>query len=292
MNQHQADSEGEVRKFTCFPRFPEEIKRMIWKWSLAPRVVEVKFDCGGPPWRPYSESIVLYNSCETNPTHSGAPELKKEKCFYTITRTPVALEVCQDSRNAVLLFYPLSFGSVWYHPRIRFNFSLDTLYLDEDFYKVSPLFFSILNNEETTKLRYLALDYDSDGVRPGCGSYLKDKNFSKLIQRSVEGLKALRELIMVQQVQYWVAEAEFDVPGGHFDNRRDLEFDRTYLHETMLPFLKGRFPELRPWTEDWNVCKQTVLLGWRDSMIWYWKNDEGTEGGKCEKASDYQVPWK
>lgn len=67
--------------------------------------------------------------------------------------------VCKDSRNAVKMFYPASFGSGWYPSKLLFNFSLDTLYLDKMLLKNIPLFFTSLSaREEMREVRRLALD--------------------------------------------------------------------------------------------------------------------------------------
>lgn len=83
-----SQSLGPLRTFTCFPRLPIEIMQRIWKLTLEPRVIELLFDCGPQDYmRDYDDNKVL---------------LYSKQGFHARVRTPVALEVNQDSRQAVL----------------------------------------------------------------------------------------------------------------------------------------------------------------------------------------------
>lgn len=87
-----------LASFILFPKLPAEIRQIIWRLTLQPRIVEVKFI--------------------------------ESRGFYTRVPTPTALQVYRDSRRALLASYPTCFGNVIYTPLILFNFSLDTLYFD------------------------------------------------------------------------------------------------------------------------------------------------------------------
>ena len=89
---------------------------MIWKLSLRPRIVEVHRQLG-----------------------TG---------FRPLVGPPITLEICRDSRAAVIHLYPLCFGTFWYPPITRFNFVLDAIYLDYDIYRELPFFFGIVNKSE------------------------------------------------------------------------------------------------------------------------------------------------
>jgi hypothetical protein len=88
-----------LQRFTLFTSLPPEIRFIIWRLSLLPRIVE----------------ILASNFC------AG---------FYSQAALPAALHACWESRQAVEALYPSCFGSFLQPERVRFNFDLDTLYLD------------------------------------------------------------------------------------------------------------------------------------------------------------------
>jgi hypothetical protein len=87
-----------LSSFTLFPNLPFELRSLIWKTSCESRMIEVAYDS--------------YDGFTSNIPH------------------PTALEVCQESRNAVINSYPLCFGSIFHPAKIRFNFAIDILYID------------------------------------------------------------------------------------------------------------------------------------------------------------------
>lgn len=127
---------------TCFPRLPLEIRTMIWKQTPGPRVVEILF------------GDEAYYDDRDNESVRAEVCIHNEQGFHTNIRTPVALEICQEPRKAVIASYPLCFGSVWFPRRIRINFEIDTLFINDQNLKVLPLFFSLLDQNESHNLRY------------------------------------------------------------------------------------------------------------------------------------------
>ncbi|KAH9203591.1 hypothetical protein DL95DRAFT_142795 [Leptodontidium sp. 2 PMI_412] len=89
-----------LQRFTLFTSLPLELRFIIWRLSLAPRIVE----------------ILTSDHCT--------------KGFYSQAALPAALHVCRESRQAVEVLYPRCFGSFLQPERVRFNFDLDVLYLD------------------------------------------------------------------------------------------------------------------------------------------------------------------
>ena len=84
-----------------------------------------------------------------------------DKCtvgFYSQAELPVALRVCQESRNVVKGLYPRCFGWFLQPERILFNFNLDTLYLP-----VSPAeeelrrLFGVLKASELNHIQSIAI---------------------------------------------------------------------------------------------------------------------------------------
>lgn len=167
-------------RFTLFSKLPIELRTIIWKLALEPRVIEIRkfvVDCS-----------------------PAAETYEEDRGFFNFEAVPNVLQACQDSRRAVIAMYPLSFGSVWYKPRVRFNTELDTLYFDFDFFEHFPLFFSMLDGSSLAqKLRYVAID-----ARPFLGpnrhSHLLDDStvfgwdFLVPLQRSFAKLTGIREL--------------------------------------------------------------------------------------------------
>ncbi len=121
------------RAFTLFPALPFELRSLIWKTTLTSRCVEVSYD--------------------------------EDQGFTTYSKLPSALSVSKESRDLVLPHYPLCFGGLFSECQIRFNFAIDTLYIDSAFDDNVAHFFDIFTTLEITSLRYLALDemyYDDD----------------------------------------------------------------------------------------------------------------------------------
>ncbi|KAF8859518.1 hypothetical protein BDZ45DRAFT_782586 [Acephala macrosclerotiorum] len=186
MEEQRYSGTPSAGRFTLCPRLPIELRTMIWKQTLEPRVIEIKkfvVDCSG-----------------------ASQSYEEERGFYNREAVPSVLQVCQESRRAIIAMYPLSFGSMWYTSNIRFNFELDTLYFGFEFFEHFPLFFSILDFSIIQKLRYIAID-----ARPFLRNYrqwLSDSRtygweFLVPLQRSFAKLTGLRELLAVYDVDYW-----------------------------------------------------------------------------------------
>ncbi|KAE8441024.1 hypothetical protein EG329_006088 [Mollisiaceae sp. DMI_Dod_QoI] len=231
--------------FTCFPRLPIEIRTMIWKHTLEPRVVELKFEYGETD----IEDIQL--------------SLYTQKGFYTEVRTPAALEVNRDSRQAALPYYELCFGSWWYPARTRFNFKLDILYLDYDISRAFPLLFGSFTDSEMAKLRYLALD-----TTEWCMVLYDQPGFEQKFPRFIKALQGLEELLFSFKADYWFYDSE--MWGGFWDESK-IKYDHIQLLESL--------PEVLSWIDgkDWPSMlnshfpklvaeKQRFVLGLRKSL--------------------------
>ncbi|KUJ22671.1 uncharacterized protein LY89DRAFT_664468 [Mollisia scopiformis] len=155
--------------FTVFPKLPAEIRRLIFEAMCKPRTIEVLYE---------------------------GYEVIDARGFYTYAPSPPALDICRESRNTVISRYPLCFGSVFFPATVRFNFELDTLFLDEHFREDLPHLVSTFKDAEFNGLRYLALsDYY---LVPYTDSDLRlDEN----LQRTLEALKSLKELLLVFDVE-------------------------------------------------------------------------------------------
>jgi hypothetical protein len=149
--------------FTLFPKLPTEIRIMIWRLTIQPRVLERKFD--------------------------------NIKGFYFTINYLVTLELCRDSRQAVIQSYSLCFGSAFYPASTRINFSFDTLCLDHDFDHIR-LFLVGLKDEELSRIRYVAIDELLEFLAEEESNY-SDIDLLPGIARSLEAMKALKEVIEV-----------------------------------------------------------------------------------------------
>ncbi|KUJ10516.1 uncharacterized protein LY89DRAFT_263277 [Mollisia scopiformis] len=103
---------GAGQAFHQFKRLPTEIRCMIWKFSLQPRVVEIATDIQVVEDTPYPGDV-----------YEGT-------YYYSKARLPAILDVCHESRSATLPLYPLCFR--YSGPGIRFNVSFDILYINHD----------------------------------------------------------------------------------------------------------------------------------------------------------------
>ncbi|TVY17183.1 hypothetical protein LARI1_G003841 [Lachnellula arida] len=152
------------RTFTLFPQLPTEIRAAVWKMTLLPRVVEMRY-------------------------HG----ISSDQGFTSLAEPPVALRVCKESRELVIDLYPLCFGSIYHPAHTRFNLSMDILVLGSDFEDFIPHFLGILNERELSKLRYLAIESDILTVFPF-------RDMKTPLKRALANFSGLKELLIVQDV--------------------------------------------------------------------------------------------
>jgi hypothetical protein len=152
--------------FSLFPKLPIEIRQIIWRLTLRPRVIEI-----------------------LHGVH--------DSCFYSRANLPVALVVCQDSRNALISSYPVSFGSALKVPQIRFNFSLDTLYFDCLFSDHFFHFLDVLTSRNVSELRYIAI-CEASGFHPYADN--QHEEFWKSLEQHLDALTGLKELLVVLEI--------------------------------------------------------------------------------------------
>jgi hypothetical protein len=157
-----------LKAFTLFPKLPIEIRQAIWKFTLKPRVIEI--------------------------THTT------ERGYYSRGNVPVALRVNKDSRNAVGFLYPLCFGSILHKPRIVFNFSMDTLYFDEEMWTEVPRFVSILKEIELNQIQFIAVDRYIDEVREWDSMGYNPYDNMGCFQTATAYMPALKEFRIVNKI--------------------------------------------------------------------------------------------
>ncbi|KAN0122775.1 hypothetical protein V8E51_001101 [Hyaloscypha variabilis] len=158
-----SDNPRALTSFTVFPNLPFELRCLIWETSCESRIIEISYD--------------------------------SEDGFSSSVDPPIALEVCQESRNHLLNNYPLCFGSIYHPAKIRFNFSIDTLYVDNSMEEDMAHVFSTFREREISSLKYLAIDnyYGNAPIEDDFDPF-------EGLKRAVKCLTSLRELLVVFHV--------------------------------------------------------------------------------------------
>jgi hypothetical protein len=216
-----------LQRFTLFTSLPPEIRIIIWRLSLSPRVIEI---------------------------------LTSDICtgFYSQAALPVALHVCQESRQAVEALYPCCFGSFLQPERIRFNFDLDILYLDISQEEEGlHHFFGVLKETELTRLKYVAIDeaYLFNG--------LVDLHSTIAgLKRALKAMTGLKEIIVVCDITIG-GPNDFSLP------RMQIKFyaeRKAGEAEESWPADAEELPNVQEKYRDWklsNVMRMTAVYGRR-----------------------------
>ncbi|TVY87596.1 hypothetical protein LAWI1_G007529 [Lachnellula willkommii] len=155
-----------LTSFSLFPELALEIRQMIWKCTLKPRIVELNY--------------------------------REEHGFYSRVKAPVALQVCSESRNAVEHLYSLRFGSVLDEPAIRFNFFLDTLYFDIAVSEDIIHFLALLKLEEVNHIKYLAIDHLVHALREWSDEPMQDS--LPALRKAACAMPELKEFLVVYKL--------------------------------------------------------------------------------------------
>jgi 2EXR family len=225
-----------LEKFTLFSKLPIEIRQGIWKSTLQPRVVQI------------------YHTCERG--------------FYSLVQIPVALRVDQDSRSAVSFLYHMSFGNILHPANIVFNFSLDTLYFDDEIWHEIPNFLVGLKDLERNQLQSIAVDRFIDDVREWDDMYYNPYINMDCLKTATASMPALREIYIVVKFDGMWCEHTFPQGNGALKLFEDIPFE---LHEYLLDYHLEIFdldcdcmlkPKYDSMLKDFNVPKKGTLLGW------------------------------
>ncbi|KAH6671032.1 hypothetical protein B0J14DRAFT_87097 [Halenospora varia] len=210
--------------FTKFPELPYELRCAIWRQTFVPRMVEVEYN--------YDE--------------------EKSSGFSSTAKLPIALSVCKESRNFAVESYPFCFGTRCSQSRIRFNFSLDILYLTVDLDDSILYLLDIMKEKELSQLRYLAFEKDAA------------EKFSSImsmpLKSALRDFTGLEEFIIVYDVH------EHGYPPIHQDGTKDMVlYDELpqqlhASHEHLLAFMDGA-----DWKdfEVWETKKCRSVWGWK-----------------------------
>lgn len=230
-----------LTSFTLFPELALEIRQMIWKCTLKPRIVELSY--------------------------------KEEHGFYSRVKAPVALQVCSESRKAVEYLYPLRFGSILDNPAIAFNFSLDTLYFDIIVDEDIIHFLALLKLEETNHIKYLAVDYLVYASREWSERPVQD-SFPALKKAAV-AMPELKEFLVVYKLNEGHHEHGLPVGRGTMQLYEKFPWDLYYYLACRECHLDDEdaesdchdLPNSEQLVEGVNVEKAGSVWGWRPTEL-------------------------
>lgn len=193
---------------------------------------------------------------------------------------PPALELCQESRNAVINSYPLCFGSIFFPAIVRFNFALDTLFIDNELEENLPHLFSTFKDAEINGLRYLALDeYYIFDYR------LDEDKLGEGLHRALKTLKSLKEIQLVFDVES-LASMTLGCDEGHKKILYD-ELPKELSHINFDPLPTMEQFEKRGITVWDGPCRP--VYGWRRCGSWedYTVPDYGSQEEYDSDADDW-----
>jgi hypothetical protein len=114
------------RKFTCFPKLPDELKLRIWSFATpGQRVITIKQILHG-----FEESIHVRRYRIGRVMNGYRTPHKRTIPLIAIVKQPVTTAVCHDSRTVFLKQYPPCFELRLIHP-VYFNMNRDTLLFED-----------------------------------------------------------------------------------------------------------------------------------------------------------------
>lgn len=124
-NMSNAKTSSRSATFHPFPRLPPEIRGIIWRATIEPRLVYL---------RKYVERVRLSDRVWSDKSIDdeliiGLPFLPMQYSFASPS-TLLIPDVCHEAREVIQKTHSKAFGSSTSSPRTWFDFELDTLYLD------------------------------------------------------------------------------------------------------------------------------------------------------------------
>lgn len=269
---------GVGQTFYPFKRLPTELRQMIWRLTLIPRIVEVLW--------------MVHDDDEDDPEEHADEMVPDDIEYVAHAPLPVALQTCKDSRYAVLGLYPLCFPSETNDAGIRFNFSLDTLYINDDLDLVYHRFMGMLQPTEVSSIKYLAL-CDSAGYREHSEAW---DEYWEHLGKSIKNLPALKEFTIVVDA---LAPVDIDdLPQSHpavevveryykgEDVTRAIMFSEEYPDEirrrVQIPEdelddeIFSQHPEQNSWVQE----RARLVWGWRGALHPYYSNGKVVPQGQ------------
>lgn len=233
---------------------------MIWRLTLEPRIVEVdwkiiwkedirrwkkeldRLEKAGDP-----QKLLTFLEDDARLRESIRAHDENSILYTAIATLPTAFRVCNDSRTAVMPLYPLSFASNTGRLEIRFNFALDTLYIDPSFQEKLFGFLDSLSSLEMARLTNVAIN---EGVSVGLDSddYFAKKYWTRL-GTYIDKMTGLKSIFTLDEVDHPVCtrmrvvenELENDLVTRHLlsGRRAELELELTSLEDLFSDLMSG-----------------------------------------------------
>lgn len=208
---------GASETFHPFKRLPTELRCMIWRFSIQPRVVEVleketleediNTHTNGVPndssvddvdrlslrykRQVYWEAVRSGERLEDE-TSEAENNLLARYFSFANTMLPPALYVCHESRDTLLPLYPYCFASETHPAGVRFNLAVDTLYVDIGLEENLVNFMASFGPMELSKLRNFAIADDL--------GYGNENEFWQRVGSFVDKLTDLKNVPLVRDV--------------------------------------------------------------------------------------------
>jgi len=217
--------------FPQFSKLPTEIRYKIWHLTLKPQIVEIRYyspqdttDADYDCWQDLSGSVsrALAGSGEGLGGYLPSWEVR----FFSTAALPTAFYVCNDSRRAIMPFYPVCFASESSPASIHFNFALDTLYIDTLFAQLIDRFLDRLTQHERQNLRHLALSEEC--ASPDLLGDSSHEKFWLKVETALIGLPELENFgiaIMIwRELRYYESVPESIVDGYRHKTSHQIEF--------------------------------------------------------------------
>lgn len=198
--------------------------------------------------------------------------------FSSRAMNPKVLEVCRESRKTVIDSYPLCFGSVFFPAKVRFNFAIDTLFIDNDFEENLPHLFSTFKDAEINGLKHLALEqYYVVGYN------LEDGKLAEGLRRALDSLKSLKEVQVVFDIES-LASSTLECGDEHPIELYDTlpkELNPIASRIEDLPTMKAFSKEAILWD---GPCRP--VYGWRRCPMWSQMIDDDYPTDEDQHESD------
>jgi len=255
---------GPGKTFYPFKRLPTELRQMIWRLTLEPRIVEVlctegDFYCGNlDNSEPHTHDEPRGDIGEG---YDGENCHTDEGKFCSLAQLPAALRVCHDSRNAVIIFYPHAFGGKSGRSKVRFNFALDTLYLDEMCDACTLRLLQDVSETELSRLKSIAIFETSGYGHDGRYFDSPDKWWSS-VKSAIERFLNHEEIVIVRDV---FSEAVRRL-NSFWCLRKQMEFFEEFPNEALQNLEVYGWDVLSNPVDipiDWVSPKMKVVWGWR-----------------------------
>jgi hypothetical protein len=226
--------------FYPFKKLPIELRHIIWRCTLRPRIVEIQDRYGA----------------DTDITHA---------VFGTATQLPTAFYVSRDSRSAVISLYPHIGSQFLKKPSVRFNSSIDTLYIPSHFDIWVLQFLEALGSSHPEGLQRLAISEEMSVAE----DVSSDVKFWRSMQDCIKRFSNLRELIIALEIWTIVDEVYYE---KHFDHYIDHDMFKPIMLFDEIPSelcgnnemkISPNHPKDFEHTRDWRDPKPNLRWLWR-----------------------------